>query len=109
VAGVAESEVVMIRALRALFAGEPTERSGEYTTTFERGQIVRYRADSGSYLRSGASAYGAAVVVNTRPLVLVSADCDMRWQSTVKPENLEIVGKVSWWRLRLHFDSRRRS
>ena len=46
------------------------------------GDIAR-RAD-GQNLHSGSCAYGAAVVVQVEPLVLVSEGTDMRWESTVQ-------------------------
>lgn len=68
---------------------------------FQPGDIVRYRDGTGYHLRSGASAYEAAVVVNSEPLVLVSEHADMRWEHTVAPQHLERVGRASESLLRL--------
>jgi hypothetical protein len=76
-------------------------------TQLKRGQIVRYRAGCGHHLRSGSSAYASAVVVSTDPLVLVSEHTDMRWQTTVAPSKLEVIGRVWPWRLWFHFDKRK--
>lgn len=43
-------------------------------------------------LRSGSSAYTHAIVVQEQPLVLVSEESDMRWESTVKPDKLKVIG-----------------
>ena len=56
-------------------------------TTFAVGDVV-VSTDPGYPLRSGASWYPCAVVVQVEPLVLVSEEADMRWQSTVQPEKL---------------------
>lgn len=47
-------------------------------------------------LRSGASHYERAVVVNLNPFVLVSEGCDMRWEATVRPEHFVKVGRAGW-------------
>ena len=43
-------------------------------------------------LRSGCSVYDVAVVVQSDPLVLVSTGTDMRWESSINPENFHAVG-----------------
>lgn len=43
-------------------------------------------------LRSGSEVYSCAVVVNLWPLVLVSFDADMRWQSTVQHRQFTVLG-----------------
>lgn len=43
-------------------------------------------------LRSGSDAYTHAIVVQEQPLVLVSEESDMRWESTVKPDKLKVIG-----------------
>jgi hypothetical protein len=43
-------------------------------------------------LRSGSSAYTHAIVVQEQPLVLVSVEADMRWEVTVKPDKLKVIG-----------------
>jgi len=43
-------------------------------------------------LRSGSGAYTHAIVIQEQPLVLVSEESDMRWESTVKPDKLKVIG-----------------
>lgn len=57
------------------------------------GDIVRRK--DGQNLRSGGSSYGAAVVVQVTPLVLVSEETDMRWESTVQDVAFEVVGQTT--------------
>lgn len=59
------------------------------------GDIVAPIPDSGYYLRSGAEWYPDAVVICTDPLVLVSRETDMRWESTVQADKLVVVGEAS--------------
>lgn len=49
----------------------------------------------GNHLRSGASAYEDAVVVQSDPLVLVSRETDMRWKSTVRDVEFVRIGAAS--------------
>lgn len=46
-------------------------------------------------LVSGCSEYNVAVVVSIDPFVLVSFGGDMRWQSTVSPENFSKIGMAN--------------
>jgi hypothetical protein len=55
------------------------------------GDIVQPEAD-GSPLRSGNIAYPYAIVVQVKPLVLVSAQADMRWSSTLKDHKFNVIG-----------------
>ncbi len=57
------------------------------------GDLVKYKGNN--VLHSGAEVYPYAVVVSTNPMVLVSKECDMRWQSTVKVNELEVIGKAN--------------
>ena len=57
------------------------------------GDIAR-RAD-GQNLHSGSCAYGAVVVVQVEPLVLVSEGTDMRWEGTVQDVEFEVVGQTT--------------
>ena len=57
------------------------------------GDIVT-RSD-GQVLRSGGEAYMEAIVIKTRPLVLVSHGTDMRWESTVRDVAFTVIGPAS--------------
>jgi hypothetical protein len=57
------------------------------------GDIAK-RAD-GQNLHCGSGAYGAAVVIQVEPLVLVSEGTDMRWESTVQDVAFEVVGQTT--------------
>jgi hypothetical protein len=46
-------------------------------------------------LRCGSMLYFNAVVVSVYPLVLVSRDATMRWESPVEPERLKVIGEAS--------------
>lgn len=59
---------------------------------FSRGDEVA-RID-GSHLRSGASAYTTAYVLNVWPFVLVSEESDMVWSCTVHPAEFRKVGEA---------------
>lgn len=61
---------------------------------FRMGDIVA-STDPQYPLRSGGQLYGAAVVISERPLVLVSEHADMRWESTVRPDKLRVIGRAS--------------
>jgi len=58
------------------------------------GDIVTPIDDRGP-LRSGAEWWPSAVVVQISPLVLVSEQSDMRWQSTVQDRKFIVVGHAS--------------
>lgn len=63
------------------------------TPVMEVGQLVVPK--EGAYLRSGAEQYARAVVVSMKPFVLVSVDADMRWESTVTPDEFLPVGRAT--------------
>lgn len=63
---------------------------------FQRGDVVRYHGGTGHVLRHGSGFYPFAIVVKTSPLVLVSWDGEMRWQSTVRVEHLVYVNRAPW-------------
>lgn len=65
----------------------------DWTVKMNVGDIVE-RADR-DYLRSGGEAYSAAVVVQTKPLILVSFGTDMRWESTVQDVTFSVVGQAT--------------
>lgn len=66
----------------------------EVKTPFQVGQLVASN-DPGYALRSGCEVYSRAVVVQAQPLVLVSEQADMRWEATVRPERLAVIGIVT--------------
>jgi hypothetical protein len=45
-------------------------------------------------LVSGSQWYDCAIVVQTKPLVLVSEEADMRWESTIQNREFSIIGKA---------------
>jgi hypothetical protein len=45
-------------------------------------------------LHSGSNIYSRAVVIQEHPLVLVSEESDMRWESTVRPDKLAVIGQA---------------
>jgi hypothetical protein len=51
--------------------------------------------DDGDVLRSGSSWYDHAVVISIDPLVLVSIEGDMRWESTIKDRHFSVIGVAS--------------
>lgn len=59
------------------------------------GEFVTYASGSGRCLHSGSETYSRAVVISDDPLILVSEGADMRWQRTVEPEHLVVVGVAS--------------
>ncbi len=67
---------------------------------FKVGDVVKPTPESRFTLRSGSDCYYNAVVVNydpcdAHPLVLVSTDTTMRWETTIDPNHFEVVGKAS--------------
>lgn len=65
-------------------------------TTFNIGDIVAYpNEDYAPQLRSGASWYPDAVVIQAQPVILVSREGDMRWSATVQEDKLQVVGKAN--------------
>ena len=74
----------------SLLEDEPQENP-----KFKVGDIVK-SIDPQYPLRSGSEEYSCAVVVQVFPsIVLVSTWTDMRWESTVKPDKLEVMGQAS--------------
>lgn len=59
------------------------------------GDLVRPIHGSGTFLRSGGSAYDRAVVINTEPLHLASESGDMLWTATVEGMALEVCGEAA--------------
>ncbi len=60
---------------------------------FRRGDVVT-STDPQYPLRCSSQWYVSAVVVQEKPLVLVSQFSDMRWESTVKPDKLRKIGRA---------------
>lgn len=58
------------------------------------GDLVASKDQQRYVLHCGSSIYPRAVVIQTKPLVLASESSDMRWESTVKPDMLEVVGQA---------------
>jgi hypothetical protein len=58
----------------------------------EIGNIIKPKKESGFFLRSGAESYDMAVVISLDPFIITSEESDMRWQTTVKEEDFEVVG-----------------
>lgn len=63
-------------------------------TVFEVGDIVCPKPNGRYLLVSGMTWYEDAVVVSSKPFILVSREGDMRWQTTVRKNGFEIVGKA---------------
>lgn len=59
------------------------------------GNIVRPTKESKFQLRSGAEAYDNAVVISVEPFILTSTDSTMKWESTVKKDDFEVVGTAT--------------
>ena len=57
----------------------------------EVGDVVVPSSDQ-IQLTSGCSLYSHAIVVQSEPLVLVSEQSDMRWESTIDPTDFVAVG-----------------
>lgn len=64
-------------------------------TCFKVGDIVEPVPGSGTFLRSGASQYLCAVVISSKPLMLVSLETDMLWTATVNDMSLQVCGKAT--------------
>lgn len=58
------------------------------------GNIVKPTEESRFVLRSGAEWYEDAVVICIEPFILTSKDSTMKWQTTIKKEDFEIVGEA---------------
>lgn len=59
------------------------------------GNIVQPLHPQSQPLRSGAEWYPHAIVVQVKPLVLVSEGTDMRWESTVQDRKFVVLGTAS--------------
>ena len=59
------------------------------------GDIVVPASTTNYKLRSGCSTYDKAIVIDTCPVVLVSEDADMRWESTVQEVEFEVIGEAT--------------
>jgi len=46
-------------------------------------------------LRSATEMYSHAIVIQEQPLVLVSEESDMRWESLIMPEKLKVIGMAN--------------
>jgi hypothetical protein len=62
----------------------------------KKGDLVA-STDSRWPLHCGSGIYPHAVVVSTTPLVLVSESADMRWELTVRPDKLKVIGRAGFW------------
>lgn len=62
-------------------------------TTMQVGAAVK-PAD-GRPMFSGSQTYGGAIVLSMEPFVLTSVDGDMRWASTVQPQDFAVFGQVT--------------
>jgi hypothetical protein len=60
---------------------------------FQKGDVV-VSTHEGHPLHCGSGVYSHAIVVQAAPLVLVSEQADMRWQSTVDPSKLRKVAEA---------------
>lgn len=58
------------------------------------GNIVKPTSESGFILASGCGRYSEAVVISEEPFVLTSLESDMRWESTIKKEDFEVIGEA---------------
>ena len=58
------------------------------------GNIVKPTKESGFILACGSGWYSEAVVISEEPFVLTSLESDMRWESTIKKEDFEVIGKA---------------
>jgi hypothetical protein len=58
---------------------------------FEVGDIIK---KSGMPLRSGAQAWGYAVVISMEPFIITSLCATMRWSATVSPDQFTKHGKA---------------
>jgi hypothetical protein len=58
------------------------------------GSIVKPKNPEFNPLRSGGSAYGAAIVISMEPFVIVSEQADMRW-GTKEASSMEVFGKAT--------------
>lgn len=63
-------------------------------SVLEVGDIVK-PSDERYPLVSGCGSYPAAVVIKTNPLVLVSEQSDMRWESSIQDREFTVIGKAT--------------
>ena len=59
------------------------------------GNIVKPTKESGFVLACGSGWYSEAVVISEDPFILTSLESDMRWESTIKKENFEVIGEAT--------------
>ena len=86
---------VVHNLLRALKSEEPSSALPYIDRrVFKVGNVVAPLNRSTYTLHCGSGEYASAVVVSVEPLVLVSHSAGMRWESTVQPEKLMVVGDV---------------
>ena len=67
--------------------------NGERIRRMKVGDLVA-SADPRYVLHCGSGVYPRAVVIKEQPLVLASEEGDMRWESTVQPGKLAVVGRA---------------
>lgn len=65
----------------------------EARVVMEVGEIIV--PTPGYNLRSGCDAYDFAIVIQVEPLIAVSEETDMRWESTIDRENYKAIGKAN--------------
>ena len=58
------------------------------------GNIVKPTKESGFILACGSGWYSEAVVISEEPFVLTSLESDMRWESTIKKEDFQVIGEA---------------
>lgn len=61
---------------------------------FKPGDVVEPTSNA-HQLRSGCQSYSSAIVAKSDPFTLISEEGDMRWESTVQPENFIKTGRAS--------------
>lgn len=61
---------------------------------FKLGDIVKPTPNTGYHLTSGSRPYGAAIVVQSEPLVLSSVHGDMIWKTSVRPDLLDKIDEA---------------
>lgn len=65
-----------------------------FSFEMEVGSIVESKDPNGNPLHCGSGSYGAAVVVQLEPFIMVSMSGDMRW-STRKKDEQQVIGKAT--------------
>lgn len=70
---------------------------GDYYSLIDKyrvGDLVESKNENQFRLHCGTLFYENAVVVSVEPFILVSKCSSMKWQSTIKKEYFDVVGKV---------------